>query len=393
MNKNPQPSFNWRVVQGSLWPPRGRPHPPFGPTAIEMMRSCSLRMCFEASKGYERRMAYAARVGIAFHKTLQSLIEHPIQSDVRSDIIEDAARRFRHELAHQEEQKSERVREQMFPRNEERVSRAFESIVAEALRLAKLFAAGSIRYETHETTRSNKPHFEIGHESDEELLVEVPVKSHDGLLAGRVDYAERLSTGGIRLLDYKSALRDDLPERYERQLQLYALLWYETFNEWPVEAWVSYPFTGAMYKVSVDSEICQRVGDEARVLIQRLREGLSSEQLASPGDVCTVCEFRPWCKPFWIWQANHPNLSVALQNAYLGFEGEITTIELKDFFWIVKVKWQDTQVRIVAPQERFPQLKMAKLGMHIRVLDMRLQGQRYLPQAIVTENSEIFLIE
>ncbi len=227
---------------------------------------------------------------------------------------------------------------------------------------------------------------------EEKLMVEVTVKSQDGLLVGRVDYAERLQTG-VRLLDYKSALRDNLPERYERQLQLYALMWYETFGEWPSEALVIYPFTGAMHRVSVDPEICQRVGDEARILIKQLEEGLPADQLATPGEVCTVCEFRPWCKPFWMWQAKHSGLSVALQNAALGFEGEVIALELKDFYWKVVVKWRDAEVRIVAPQERFPQLQRARHGMRIRVLDMRLHGQRYRPQAIVTESSEIFLIE
>ncbi|MGZ3629129.1 MAG: PD-(D/E)XK nuclease family protein, partial [Ktedonobacteraceae bacterium] len=353
MNKTSPSSFNWCITQGSLWPPRGRPNPPFGPTGIEMMRSCTLRVCFDASKGYERRTDYAARVGIAFHKTLQSLAEQPIQSSVRGDIIEEATRRFRHEISLQEEQKNLRIREMMFPRDEERVSRAFESIVREALRLAKQLAAGSLKHGTYSTTMINKPHLEVERNSSEELLVEVPVQSRDKLLAGRVDYAERLPSGGIRLLDYKSALRNDLPERYERQLQLYALLWNETFDEWPIEGWVSYPFTGAMHKVSIDPETCQQVDNEARLLIQRLREDPPVDQLASPGDVCSVCEFRPWCKPFWAWQAKHINLSEALQNAYLGFEGKITTIELKDYFWIVKLKWRDTEIRIVAPEERF----------------------------------------
>jgi len=109
--------------------------------------------------------------------------------------------------------------------------------------------------------------------------------------------------------------------------------------------------------------------------------------------VYTVCEFRPWCQPFWTWQAKHPNLSTALQYAVLGFEGEIITLELKDYYWKLLVKWRDVEVRIVAPQERFPQLKRAHPGMHMRALDMRLQGQRYRPQAIVTESSDIFLVE
>jgi len=357
------------------------------------MRSCALRVCFEASKGYERRTAYAARVGIAFHRTLQSLAEHPIRSSNQSEVVEEAYHRFRHELGLQEAQKNDRPREQMLPRDEERVHRALESVATEALRLAKQISIGKVEYEKRGTVATNTFRFpEMQNLSEGSIMVEIPVQSQDGLLAGRVDYAERLPTG-IRLLDYKSAMRDDLPERYERQLQLYALLWYETFGEWPAEAIVVYPFTGAMHRVSVDPETCQRVGDEARLLIKQLQEGLPAEQLATPGEVCTVCEFRPWCKPFWMWQARHPNLSVALQHAVLGFEGEIITLELKDYYWKMMVKWRDAEARVVAPQERFPQLKRAHPGMRIRALDMRLHGQRYRPQAIVTESSEIFLVE
>ncbi len=391
MNKNTQnTAFNWHIVQEDLWPPRRRPEAPFGPTAIEKIRSCALRVCFEISHGYEHRTAYTARVGIAFHKTLQSLTEHPIRSDTRSEIIDEAYRRFRHELTLQEEQKNSRPRERMLPRDEERIHRALEAIASEALRLAKQLAGEQIEHEHRDTTATNKSHLpEMKTVSEEKALVEVPVQSHDGLLTGRVDYAERLSTG-LRLLDYKSALRDDLPERYERQLQLYALLWYETFGEWPQEAWVTYPLTGAMHRVTIDPETCRSVGNDARTLIGQLQECSSAEQLATPGEACTMCEFRPWCKPFWMWQAEYPSLSVALQMAALGFEGNIITIELKDYYWVVTVEWRDAEVRIVAPQERFPQLKNATPGMHIRVLDMRLQGQRYRPQAIVAENSEIF---
>jgi RecB family exonuclease len=393
MSSAPNTTFNWLIERGKLWPPRNRPSAPFGPTTIEIIRSCALRVCFDMSKGYERRTAYAARVGIAFHKTLQSLAEHPIWSDNQSEIVDEAYRRFRHELALQEEQKDTRPREQLLPRDEERVHRALESVATEALRLAKQISVGKVGYERRGTTDTNNTHVpEMQDLGEEKVMVEVPVKSQDGLLVGRVDYAERLQTG-VRLLDYKSALRDDLPERYERQLQLYALMWYETFGEWPSEALVIYPFTGAMHRVSVDPEICQRVGDEARILIKQLEEGLPADQLATPGEVCTVCEFRPWCKPFWMWQAKHASLSVALQNAVLGIEGEIISLELKDFYWKVVVKWRDAEVRIVAPQERFPQLQRARHGMRIRALDMRLQGQRYRPQAIVTESSEIFLVE
>jgi RecB family exonuclease len=396
MNNTTPTAFNWLINERSLWPPRGRPEPPFGPTAIEIMRSCTLRFYFECSKGYERRTAYAARVGIAFHRTLQSLTENPIGSSNPDMIVEEASRRFREELALQEMQKSSRPREQMLARNEERVQRALESVIVEALRLTKYYSGGPTTSEhgrQHAVVPSHSAISTHTGGSDEFVVVEIPVQSQDGLLAGRIDYAERLPGGGVRLIDYKSALRADLPERYERQLQLYALLWHETFNEWPVEALVVYPFTGVAHKVAVDPAICLQVGREASQTAQKAQEGLSGELLASPGAACRVCEFRPWCRSFWMWQANHASHSEALADAVYGFEGVILALELKDYHWKVTVEWREAEVRIVAPQERFPQLKNARVGMRIRALDMRLHGQRYRPQAIVSENSEIFLLE
>lgn len=396
MNNLTPSAFNWLINERSLWPPRGRPEAPFGPTAIEIMRSCALRIYFECSKGYERRTAYPARVGIAFHRTMQSLAERPIGSSDPGSLVEEAARRFREELALQEMQKSARPREQMLAQNEERVQRALEAVTVEALRLAE-YPLGepfvSERKQQHTDIPIKTAPSMNTNVSGEFVVVEIPVYSQDGLLMGRIDYAERLPDGGVRLIDYKSALRADLPERYERQLQLYALLWHETFGEWPTEALVVYPFTGATHKVAVDPAICQQVGSEARQVAQKLQEGLSAEGLASPGTVCRVCEFRPWCRPFWRWQADHASHSQALEDAAYGFEGTILGLELKEYHWKVTVGWRDAEVRIVAPQERFPQLKNARIGMRVRALDMRLHGQRYRPQATVSESSEIFLVE
>jgi hypothetical protein len=115
--------------------------------------------------------------------------------------------------------------------------------------------------------------------------------------------------------------------------------------------------------------------------------------LATPGSVCTVCDCRPWCQPFWKWQAGHKQPTEALTDAAYGFEGPITRLELKEQYWRIAVKWRDAEVSLVAPQERFPQLHQASIGTHIRVLDMRLQGLRARPRAMINGRSEIFIMK
>jgi len=38
-----QPPFDWVIDEAKTWPPRRRPHAPFGPGTIEVLRSCPLR--------------------------------------------------------------------------------------------------------------------------------------------------------------------------------------------------------------------------------------------------------------------------------------------------------------------------------------------------------------
>jgi hypothetical protein len=393
------PTFDWTIDERASWPPRERPHRPFGPTTLEVMRSCPLRTCFEASPGYERRTGFAARVGTAFHRALQSLSEHPPACSTDEQRAEEARRRFLLELEHQQDQKAQRPREQLLPWDEERVNRAIEAIMVEAFRLARAGAvdAGANALATtppqgmgvsaEERTDQAAP----SEGADTSVEAEVPVRSQDGLFIGRVDCAEH-TAAGTRLIDYKSAVRDDLPERYERQLQLYALLWQETKGDWPVSAEVVYPFSGVVHQVPVDPETCAHVGHEARALVARVSQTPDADRLATPGEVCQVCEFRPWCQPFWRAQASESNHMRSLARATPGFEGEISDIATINGYWRLQVRWRTCVVRIVAPIARFPHLHKAQVGMRMRALDMRLQGQPYQPQAVVTDYSELFLM-
>jgi RecB family exonuclease len=396
MSSDLSSDFNWTVHQASSWPPKGRRQPPYGPTVLEVMRSCALRFCFDSSPGYERRMGYAARIGSAYHQTLESLINDPPEGSTDAEAAEEARTRFFKELDKQHSEAEKRPREVNLPPDDARLAVALDAIVVEAQKLARFYrvsrrfrvSAAPASTPSHDITSSTEP------EASADLIpvdVEHPVRSQDGLFQGRIDRVEHLPQG-LRITDTKTALREDVPGRYERQLQLYAYLWYETYGEWPAEAQLLYPFTATTHTVPIDPETCMQVVSEFRELVAAVQEETRYTELANPGDTCKVCEFRPWCVPFWSWQASERAHTVALERTYLGFEGTITSIDLVKHHWRVLINWRGVTVRLIVPEANFPHLRNASPGMRIRCLEFRLRGQRFQPQADPTGYSEIFLV-
>lgn len=378
--------FDWHINEEEAWPPKGRPKPPHGPTGLEVLRSCALRRCFECSRGYERRMSFDGRIGTAFHRALEWLSQRPSDQKSPNEIAAEARSRFAQELRDQEEQATSRPRERTLPRNETRTHLAAEALIAAAHQVR------GARRSAQPYARSVPPdESPASLETNSRAEVEVPVRSRNGLFAGKVDRVEH-GQDGTRLLDYKSALLKDLPGRYERQVQLYAAMWHDTRGEYPSEASVVYPLIGTSHPVSVAPDLCEQVSKEYTDLVSSIEER-PAYYLATPGDTCKICEFRPWCKPFWHWQAREKSASVALERAYLGFEGVVEQIELIEHHWRLGMRWRDALVRIISPAERFPQLKKVTKGSRLRVLETPLRGLRHRPTATVTEYSEIFVLE
>ena len=224
---------------------------------------------------------------------------------------------------------------------------AVEAVMVEARRLATLAPAPEPEQPPMAPVAALAP--------EPAVEVEVPVRSRDGLFTGRVDVADH-GPDGVRLIDYKSAVRDDVPGRYARQLQLYAFLWHETRGVWPRAAELVYPFLGTSHAIDVSPALCERVVAEARALVARVRRASDPTSLATPGDTCKICAFRPWCRPFWTWQAAEPQHRAALDRAYLGFEGPVAAIADRADHWTVQIRWRGVVVQLRAPRERFPQL-------------------------------------
>jgi hypothetical protein len=388
-------SFDYIINEADTWAPHRRPTSPFGPTELEIMRSCPLRSCFEASPGYERRLGFAARIGSAFHRTLQSFSQFPLPTDSTDQTAVEARQRFARELQNQMAEAASRPRERGLPRDQARMDCAAEAAVAEALRIAGENSVAVTRSRPigeHSVSAGGDTPVLQSPNPTPAVEIEVPVQSADGLFRGRVDRAEHRPEG-LRLVDYKSALRGDLPGRYERQVQLYAFLWHETRGEWPVAGLVLYPLTATTHPVTVEPTTCQQLATETVSLVKRTQTEPLLAQLALPGDVCQVCDFRPWCHPFWQWQSAESSPTEALYRAKLGFQGKLTRLELINHTWRLHIAWRKAEVRLVAPEERFPQLRQAQVGMQVKVMDTALRGLRHQPQAVVTEVTEIFVVQ
>jgi len=381
------------LSEGAGWPPTVRPRLPFGPSVVEIVRSCPLRSCFDASSGYERRMDYPARVGTAFHRTLQSFYEKGLPNN-REIAVEEARNRFEQELHRQEEDASSRPRERSLPHDSTRVDRALEALMIEAIRFVESGFFPTPSPQTASDASLEKPIVEPTTTLPKSVPVEVevPVRSKDGLFQGRIDRVEHTNEG-IIIYDFKSALRDDLPGRYQRQVQLYALMWQETRGNWPVAGYVVYPLAGKSYPIPVDPDVCQKVAEESAAMIDRLQKEPSFSRLAIPGDICTVCEYRPWCSPFWAWQAQEKSHVQAIERASLGFSGPITRLDLINHRWHLAITWRNATVRLSAPEERLPYLHKAQIGQTALVLDAKMQGAPYSPLAVFSEYSELFIIQ
>ena len=378
-------TFVWRV-RVSQWEPQRRPKPPLGPTALEVMRSCPLRACFEESPGYEPRLSFDARIGIAFHRTLEALNAYPGELPPGPVLAEWVRTRFAQELSAQRQEAAERPREQGLPRSEARQSAAAEALLEAAHLVARSDPAGRGGGGPGGAPAAGP----VG--AGAPVEVEVPVASANGLFRGRVDRAEH-EAEGTRLLDFKSSLRDDLPERYERQLQLYAYMWRDTRGEWPRAAEVVYPLAGTSHGVSVEPEVCEAVAADGAELVEAVVQARRTADLARPGEVCQVCTFRPWCQPFWDAQSAPCAPLLAMERARYGMEGVLESLELKQHYVKAIIRWGVARAEVVAPNERFPHLASAAPGVRVRLLDAELRGMRHQPRPRITERTEIFLVE
>ncbi len=385
--------FSWVVRENQKWPPQKRPDAPYGVTTLHTLKSCSLKACFEASSGnYTRRKSFPARIGLAYHRTMQYISENIRSMQSPEKAAELAISYFEQELDRERAGKASNPRECRLLEDENRVEMAVLAIIAEAQNAVETSGATELRDVNFPAQNREWSPVRVDHSKSGLVEPEVPVASQDELIIGRIDRAEH-SVNGVRLIDFKLGLSDDVPEQYQRQLQLYAYLWQQSRGEWPFEASLIYSLTGKEHSVQITPEICLAVARDYRKVIARIEKETRFEKLAKPGEVCKFCEFRPWCKPFWSWQASETDDKTMLERAFWGFEGKVNSIILLNGYWKVELQWHDLVVSLTVHEERFPQLHHAQSGSLLRLLEIRLHGNPFRPNGQVRESSEIFIVE
>jgi hypothetical protein len=149
---------------------------------------------------------------------------------------------------------------------------------------------------------------------------------------------------------------------------------------------------GSFHVASVEESTCRQVAAESTDLVEKVARKVRPTELASPGDICKICEFRAWCHSFWAWQRSEEKQLRAFDKANIGFEGRVQTIKLESHYWYLTIDWHNALVKLIAPQERFPHLVGVRPGQHLRILDTNLKGQIFQPTAYVTDQSEIFIV-
>ena len=142
---------------------------------------------------------------------------------------------------------------------------------------------------------------------------EIHVQSADGLVRGVIDAVLPNGDGPV-IRDYKSGSifkttgNDEyhLKEAYQIQLKIYAALYADSFDEWPVRLEVV-PLSGEPYIVPFDRTDCTNLVEEARATLKRINKTLESHSksllpglLANPTpETCSYCQYRPACEPYW----------------------------------------------------------------------------------------------
>lgn len=278
------------------------------PSRLHAFRECSLRELWNCCDGLEQLpRSPNAEVGTITHKILEEAgvgrftVKDPKEIEQRWDF---------HVTAVEERIARSWLKRHLLPLRGSITN--FEVKRRQAIARAQELSKNSQRW-----TRSNSS--DDGHRK---FGCELPVRSHDGFVRGKIDAVIPSANGPI-LRDYKSGAvyergsEDRLRDEYISQMWLYAALYHRSVGIWPSELQLS-PVIGDTIKVQFDRSNCDQLLDDSVAFvfeINTLIEDWKGEQddlqekLAHPSpENCRFCSHRPVCSPYRIArvQAKYP---------------------------------------------------------------------------------------
>lgn len=147
--------------------------------------------------------------------------------------------------------------------------------------------------------------WEIEQDPDRELESEVELTGFDARIGGSADLVIRHGSE-VEIRDLKSgrvlAAEGEVSPAYRRQLQLYGVLYEETFGVWPARLLID-PLIRDPIEVSADRLQARRLADATLRALENLNTATAEgrlRRLASPKpEICRFCSHPIRCEPFW----------------------------------------------------------------------------------------------
>jgi len=145
--------------------------------------------------------------------------------------------------------------------------------------------------------------------SDKGMQSEVPVKTSDGTVYGKID-AVQFHRDGVEIIDYKTGAitdvlygDDSVKLAYEKQMKLYAGLFHSEYGTWPAKMTII-GLNGEVYNIRLEIDECLNIVEDAKRQLNRVNKLILNREppdhlaRASP-NACKYCSFRPACSVYW----------------------------------------------------------------------------------------------
>jgi len=171
----------WRIDREETWSPSGGVRPPVSPSLYHTVRACWLRATFGVSPGYPRRSSPYARLGTAFHDTLENLpsLIHASGEPDRSNpkVVRARAVELLRQIVRREKERA--------LKNPREAKNLWPEHLEQRMEVQAALAAGRLASQSHPM-----PSFQGGPGVRPSVSLEETFLSGDGLLKGRPDRVE-----------------------------------------------------------------------------------------------------------------------------------------------------------------------------------------------------------